>query len=481
MTASCVSFARCISSGRAVLFRIAPLCLLAITVLFAACGKDTASQDSPEDAPSDTAQVTQASAPAPLPSADLCDPDNGGLTLPEGFCAKVVADTLGETRHLAVSESGDIYAALRSPRNGNGMVALRDTSGDLVADRIEYFGEDVGGTGIGIHKGHLYFGPDTAIWRYEMSKTAFLPTGDKEVIVSGFLEQRSHAVKPFAFDGQGNMYVNVGAPSNACQEPSRTAGAPGQDPCPQLERQAGVWQFSDDTPNQTQMEDGERYATGIRNAVAIAWNDVANNLYVMQHGRDQLHSLWPELYTQEESAELPGEEFFKVDEGDDFGWPYCYYDWKYDQQKELAPEYGGDGTEVGRCSEKEAPLISFPGHWAPNDLLFYNHPNAPESHRGDAMIAFHGSWNRSPFPQQGYNIGNVPMDGATPVRSDSTGWAVFARGFANQDTIDNPSQAEYRPTGLALGPDGSIYIADDAKGRIWRVWPVEPSEATNPE
>ncbi|NBC87740.1 MAG: sorbosone dehydrogenase [Bacteroidetes bacterium] len=419
--------------------------------------------------------ATSEGIPGP-PDAELCGSQNGGLDLPEGFCAVVVADSLGETRHLAVRDNGDLYAALRSPRNGHGMVALRDTTGDLRADRIEYFGENTGGTGIGLRNGYLYFGPDSGVWRYAMSEDAFLPTGEKEVIVSGFPEQRSHAVKPFAFDGDDNVYVNVGAPSNACQETPRSAGSPGLDPCPQLNRQAGIWRFQSDTLNQTQQKDGKRFATGIRHAVAITWNDAVDHLYVMQHGRDQLHSLWPERYTQEESAELPGEEFLKVDEGDDFGWPYCYYDWKFDGRKELAPEYGGDGTDVGGCSDAEDPLLAFPGHWAPNDLLFYNHPNAPGKYRGAALIAFHGSWNRAPFPQQGYNIGVVPMDGALPVRSDSTGWRVFADGFAGTDTLRSPGEAEYRPTGLALGPDGSIYISEDVRGRIWRVWPVDRTD-----
>jgi glucose/arabinose dehydrogenase len=435
-----------------------PLCLV-VAMLASACGSEPGAEDT----------ASTADVPSP-PAAEQCDPDDGGLTLPDGYCATVFADTLGPTRHLAVRDNGDVYAALRSPVNGSGMVALRDTDGDAAADRIEYFGEDTGGTGIGLHDGHLYFGPDSGVWRYAMTEGAFLPTGDKQVIATGFPEQDQHAVKPFAFDGTGNMYINVGAPSNACQEKMRTPGSPGQDPCPQLERHGGVWRFDDATTGQTQTNDGERYATGIRNAVAITWNDTADNLYVMQHGRDQLHSLWPDRYTQKENAVLPAEEFFKVDEGDDFGWPFCYYDGEYDDQKELAPEYGGDGSKVGRCDQFEDPLVAFPGHWAPNDLLFYNHPNAPEGHRGGALIAFHGSWNRAPFPQQGYNVGFVPFDGATPA---STDWTVFADGFAGTDSLESPGGAEYRPTGLAVGPDGSIYIADDAQGRIWRVWPVK--------
>jgi len=394
-----------------------------------------------------------------------CAPDNGRLTLPDGFCASVFADTLGRVRHIAVNANGDVYAALRQMHKGGGVVALRDTDGDGSADVEERFGAS-GGTGIGLRNGYLYFAPDSAVWRYQMTDGELVPTGEREVVASGFPEQGSHAVKPFAFDGNGNMFVNVGGPSNACQQQSRTAGSPGQDPCPELERQGGVWRFSADELGQTQTEHGQRYATGIRNAVAITWGDHADNLYVVQHGRDQLHSLWPDLYTQEESNLLPASEFFKVDEGDDFGWPYCYYDQAYDNQKELAPEYGGDGSEVGRCDQFEDPISTAPGHFAPNDVTFYTGDHFPARYQNGAFVAYHGSWNRQP-QQAGYQVSFLPFDGAMPSGAQEK----FADGFAGEGDFrpQNPADAEYRPMGLAVGPDGTLYISDSVEGRIWRV------------
>lgn len=392
-----------------------------------------------------------------------CDPNDGSLTLPDGFCAVVVADDLGQVRHITVRDNGDLYAALRE-MDGGGIVALRDTDGDGKADIERRFG-DSGGTGIGIRDGHLYFAPDTAVWRYPMTEGELVPTGSRETVVTGFPEQGQHAVKPFAFDGDGNMYVNVGGPSNACQEQMRTEGSPGQDPCPQLERHAGVWRFAADQLNQTQTGDGQHYATGIRNGVAITWNDAVGSLYVVQHGRDQLNSLWPDLFTQEQSNQLPAEEFFQVNEGDNFGWPYCYYDWQQ-EKKVLAPEYGGDGKEVGRCSKFEDPIAAFPGHWAPNDVMFYTGSQFPDRYQNGAFIAFHGSWNRSP-QQAGYQIAFVPFEGGNPAGEYET----FADGFAGEGDWrpESPGDAEYRPMGLAQGPDGSLYISESAQGRIWRV------------
>ena len=394
--------------------------------------------------------------------ASVCDSDDGGLTLAEGFCAKVVAEDLGPTRHLTVDEDGDVYAALRQKTDGGGIVALRDTSGDFAADRITYFG-DTGGTGIGLRDGYLYFGADTAISRYEKGADELVPSGEKEVIVGDFPDQSQHAVKPFDFDGNGHLYVNVGAPSNACMEEMRTKGSPGQDPCPLLETYGGIWRYDAASTGQTHTP-GARYASGIRNAVALTWNDEVGSLYAVQHGRDQLYQFFPDLYTKEENAELPAEEFFKVDEGDDFGWPYCYYDWMT-EKKVLSPEYGGDGSEVGRCDQFEDPIQAFPGHWGPNAVLFYDGDQFPEEYQNGAFIAWHGSWNRAPLPQEGYKVTFTPFDGTSPAGD----YEVFADGFTGVDTLRSPGNAEHRPTGLAVGPEGGLYVSDDEAGTIWRI------------
>jgi glucose/arabinose dehydrogenase len=182
----------------------------------------------------------------------------------------------------------------------------------------------------------------------------------------------------------------------------------------------------------------------------------------MQHGRDQLSQNWPALFTQEQSAEKPAEELLRVDEGDDFGWPYCFYDAET-HTKVLAPEYGGDGAETGRCAEAEDPVFGFPGHWAPNGILFYTGHNFPARYRNGVFIAFHGSWNRAPMPQAGYNVSFLTMtDGVAGQEFE-----VFADGFAGADK--SPGGAEHRPVGLAEGPNGSLFITDDESGRIWRV------------
>lgn len=391
------------------------------------------------------------------------DADNGGISIPEGFSAFVVADNLGHTRHIKVASNGDIYASLSRQVKDGGIVCLRDTTGDGKADVVVYTGT-FDGTGIGLHNDYLYFGADTIIVRYPLKRDELVPDPAYQVVVRGFEETHQHATKPFSFDDRGNIYVTVGAPSNACQEQDRTKGSSGMDPCPLLEKFGGIWKFSADLTNQDQMKDGYRYATGIRNAVAIHWNQKEAKLYALQHGRDQLNQFYPELYTEEQSNELPAEEFLLVEDGSDFGWPYCYYD-QLQEKKVLAPEYGGDGKKIGRCEAKDDPILAFPGHIAPNDLLFYTGDMFPERYKNGAFIAFHGSWNRSP-EQKGYSVVFVPFEGKIPGGD----WEVFAEGFAGADAVQNTGDAKYRPCGLAQGPDGSLYVCDDVKGRIWRIF-----------
>ncbi len=393
-----------------------------------------------------------------------CAADNAGLTLPEGFCAWVYADTGSGPRHITVSREGVLYANLGGLLNGKSILALADSDGDGKADKRGHFGEHAGNS-IALLDGYLYASMNNMIVRYPIKPGALTPSGVAEVVVEGFPVQRGHRAKTFAIDPLGRaIYVNVGAPSNACQEQARTPGSPGLQPCPQRERQASVWRFRADQLNQQQLVDGVKYASGTRNLIAMAWDNKTRSLYAVQHGRDQLHDLWPHLFTEEQSAELPAEEFLLISRGADFGWPYCYYD-PMKKQRVLAPEYGGDGNEAGRCARYTAPVYAFPAHFAPNGLVFYDAEQFPARYRDGAFVAFHGSWNRRPFEQKGFLVAFVPFSNGKP----SGEWEIFANGFAGKQFISHPSVADHRPMSVAIGPDGTLYIGDDKGGRIWRV------------
>ncbi len=403
------------------------------------------------------------------------DPDFGGLAVPEGFDVIVVADSIGHARHLTVRDNGDIYVKLRSSDQQRGsVVALRDINHDGRADQIKRFGGqadegNIYGAGMIIHDGYLYFSSATTVYRYKLTPGALIPEESIEIVLydDHAHGEHWHITKPISFDQKGHMYVPFGSPSNACQDisatPNGVSGGIGLDPCPELEHHGGIWRFESHRIGLTQ-DDGIRIATGIRSVVAMDWNDADDHLYLVMHGRDNLYSLYPDRYTPWQSAVLPAEELIRVEEGDDYGWPYCYFD-QLQNRKVLAPEYGGDGTIEGRCSTMQMPLMGFPGHWAPNDLLFYRGDQFPRRYRSGAFIAFHGSTNRAPYPQAGYFVAFVPFENGKP----SGKWEVFADGFSGVDTIVNTSDAKFRPMGLAEGTDGSLYITESRQGKIWRI------------
>ena len=416
------------------------------------------------DSAASSGEVAAAADPA-------CAPANGGITLPAGFCATIFADSVGGGRHVAVAPNGDVFVALmtaakRGIESGQahdgGILALRDRNGDGVADTSAYFG-DLGGTGVAVSGGWVYADAKSRIVRWPVPAGQLRPTGPAQVIVEG-MPTGGHEARNLALDGKGNLFVNIGSLTNSCQQKDRGNESPGVDPCTELETRAGVWRFAADQQNQ-RFSPSARFATGIRNAMGLTVHPASGLVYTTQHGRDQFLQNWKSKgYTAEQSAELPAEEFMQVNQGDDFGWPYCYYD-QNQQKLVLAPEYGGDGRQVGRCAQKKAPLVAFPGHWAPMASLFYTGRQFPARYRDGAFVSFHGSWNRAPLPQAGYRVAFAPAPGG---KFDGK-YETFAGDFDGGGGGGSRGQAAHRPVGLAQTRDGGLLVTDDAGGRIYKI------------
>ena len=393
----------------------------------------------------------------------VADADNAGLKLPKGFGALKVAENMGRARHISITPQGLVYVKSGKLIDGKGILQLKDTKGNGKAEVVKTFGNFTG-TGITTKNGYLYACSDQEVFRYKLNAQGEVTNPDApEIIITGLLNKHQHENKTVALDNNGNIYVNIGAYSNSCQEKDRTNGSKGRMPCPILDSAGGIWQFKADKLNQT-YSDGTRYATGLRNVVGLNWNTQTNSLFVMQHGRDQLYQNWPQFYDSIAGAELPSECMFEVKQGSNCGWPYTYYNHLLNK-KMIAPEYGGDGKKVSTDLKFQDPVVAFPGHMAPNDILFYTGNQFPERYKNGAFIAFHGSWNRAPLPQKGYFVVFQPFKNGKP----NGDWEVFADGFSGKEVVTSTRSAEHRPCGLAQAPDGSLYVSDDNKGTIYRI------------
>ncbi len=179
---------------------------------------------------------------------DACVGDAGGITLPRGFCATVFADNIGHARQLVVAPNGVVYVNTWSgryykndnPPAGGFLVALKDTKGDGRADVIARFGESFaegshGGTGIGLYKDGLYAEVNDRIIRFALSAGDIAPKGKAETIVSGMPVTGDHPMHPFIIDQDGNILVDLGSATNACEEKNRMPQSPGNEPCKEQE------------------------------------------------------------------------------------------------------------------------------------------------------------------------------------------------------------------------------------------------------
>ena len=417
-------------------------------------------------------------------AAATCDPGNGGITLPPGFCASVFADNLGNVRHAIVGADGTLYVNVWSGRYYAGqpvpadgfLLALRDGDHDGKAETIVRYGEtkaqgSTGGSGIARYKNYVYAEASDKIVRYTIPAGQFAPApgAAPDVIISGLPTTGDHNMHPFVIDKAGNLFLDSGSATNACQPQNRKAEIPGASPCVELETRGGIWKYDANKLGQA-FSPKERYASGLRNAEGLAF-DSSGRFFATMHGRDQLIQNWGKLYPDvTHTVELPSEEMMEIKAGAKYGWPECYYD-GFQKKLVLAPEYGGDGGKaVGVCATMSAPVAAFPAHWAPNDLEFYTGKSFPKPYQGGAFITFHGSWNRSPGPQDGFNVAFQPMRNGKAAGD----LIVFADGFAGGNT----AKAVWRPMAVAEAPDGSLFITDDNKGRIWRVTYTGPANAT---
>ena len=375
-------------------------------------------------------------------TAGGCDPS---IKVPDGFCAVLLTDAVGRGRHIAVRGNGDIFVArLASRRDSGGIATVRGAAVE------NFWSTPVHGLAMASDS-TLYASTAHEILRFRFKGDSIAPRKGVDTIVAG-LPGGAVPSNSIILDRGGSIIVGIPAATASCEK---------RMPCPSLATSAGIWRFDTGKRNQ-QLSDGTRIATGLRAPIAIGINPRDSALYAVTHGPDSLHERYPQIEATV-AATHPGDEMIRVaNVRADYGWPYCYYD-VIAATRVQSPEYGGDGRATGNCDRLIRPVMSFPAHWEPMAMVFANSQKLPEKYRDGAFVAFHGSAHRAPLPEDGYAVAFVPFRKGVA----SMDFEIFADGFAG--AMKSPAGARSRPSGLALGSDGSLYVSDDKGGRIWKI------------
>lgn len=376
-----------------------------------------------------------------------------------------MAEGLGQIRHFAIRDNGDLYFS--TPHNdkgpATGILAVRvDASHKVVETRN--FGTVDGGTGIRFANGALYASSSSGVYRFTFNGNELVPSKDPVLIVDGMPVAHPglpRTNRPIALDTKGNLYIGLDGEADACSDPASDPAKPvGLKPCPYFGTRSGVWRFSATRPGQKFPADGERLATGIRDITALDWSPADGSPYGISHGRDTMDRRWPEAVSAETEAHI-SDEMHRIVKGTDFGWPYTYYDGVL-KTRFISPDYGGDGKATPAPGTYSTPVLTWENRRpAPVDLLFYGGTSFPASYRKGAFIVLHGTQP----PRNGYNVVFVPFD-KKGVAGKPT---VFADGFAAFDDTQTPPRPRYRPVAVAVAPDGALFVADSNKGRVWRI------------
>ena len=355
------------------------------------------------------------------PSDEVVRPTAVPLLVPPGFRANIFHEGFRHARWLAVAENGDVFVA--DSRAGR-VRLVRDTDGDGEAEELYTFtNEIVRPHGMAIHGGYLYVSDTRQVWRYayEPGQTERRHSAELVTAVGALGDGGGHWTRNLAVSPDGrHLFVAVGSFGNV-----------GEEPAPR----ATVQRFTVDGKQQT------TYGSGLRNPVGIAFYPGTSDLYVTVNERDGL------------GDELPPDYLTRVREGDFFGWPYAYIGANPD------PEYGRRRPDL--VAATKVPDLLFRAHSAPLGLVFYDGTQFPEAYRGDAFVALHGSWNAA--RPRGYMVARVPFENGRPAG----GYESFVTGFWVEG--ETPPRVWGRPAGLAVAKDGSLLIADDVAGVVWRV------------
>jgi glucose/arabinose dehydrogenase len=340
------------------------------------------------------------------------------LKTPAGVRVTVFAEGLGEPRMIAAAPDGAVYVTRREPGD---LWLLRDADGDGKAEVKRRILEKKDLHGVSVHGSDLYL---ATIHEAFVAPRQGDGLGPLRTIASGLPDGGQHPNRTLAIGPDGQLYLSVGSTCNACKETSQES--------------ATLLRLGPDGQGRAV------FASGLRNTIGFAWHPRTRALWGVDHGIDFL------------GDDQPKEEVNRLEQGQDYGWPYSWGDGQV--YAPIEPPEGA--TKEQRAARSKKPALGLTAHSAPMQMVFPQKGPLP-SLRDGAFVTLHGSWNRE--PPSGYEVVFVRFDGSGQPRSVEPILSGFLEGRAGSFTTFG------RPCGLAELPDGSLLVGDDASGVIYRL------------
>lgn len=370
------------------------------------------------DAPGMKHQISMQALPKPYatPAVDnssetAARPNGWRPQVPKGFAISLYASGLSDPRWMALAPNGDVFLA--EPDAGK-ITLLRGGKASTFATGFER------PHGLAFHDGTLYVGDLNAVWKLAYKTGAMKAGARTRITTQSFGGKEGHNTRDIALAPDGTLYVAIGSAGNV---------------------------ETDDPPTRASVQKVDAggtlstFAGGLRNPVAIVFQPGTNHMWVTVNERDGL------------GDDLPPDYAAHVQAGGFYGWPYAYIGPHPD------PSYGSKRPDL--VAKTKMPDVLFQAHSAPLGLVFYDASQFPADYKGDAFVAFHGSWNSG--RPHGYKLVRVHFAGGKPA----AGYEDFVTGFWDGKT--SPAKVYGRPAGLLVAKDGSLLIADDAGKAVWRV------------